>query len=65
MIQRFWSAEAAAGPRCQSFLRALNAQGWDVYCTANPLKAGAWRRNKEDVLTQDERCGQTSAAGCC
>ena len=65
VIQRFWSAEAAAGPRCQSFLRALNAQGWDVYCTANPLKAGAWRRNKEDVLTQDERCGQTSAAGCC
>ena len=50
VVQRFWSAEAAAGPRCQSFLRALNAQGWDVYCTANSLKAGAWRRNKEDVL---------------
>ena len=48
--QKFYSAVQAAGPRVQAYLRYKNAHGWDVYASANPLKPGARRRGKSDVL---------------
>ena len=48
--QKFYSAAQAAGPRLQAFLRYRNAHGWDIYASANPLKPGARRRGKSDVL---------------
>ena len=48
--QRFWSAETAAWPKTQAWLRYQNKLGWDVYASANPLKPGARGRHKEDVL---------------
>ena len=50
VAQRFWSAEMAAWPKTQSWLRYRNKHGWDVYASANPLKPGARGRHKEDVL---------------
>ncbi len=50
VVQRFWSAEEAAWPKTQAWLRYKNARGWDVYASANPLKPGAEGRRKEDVL---------------
>ena len=48
--QRVWSAETAAWPKTQAWLRYQNKQGWDVYASANPLKPGTHGRHKEDVL---------------
>ena len=48
--QRFWSAEMAAWPKTQAWLRYQNKQGWDIYASANPLKPGVRGRHKEDVL---------------
>lgn len=50
VVQKFWSAEYAAWPKTQAWLRHRNAHGWDVYASANPLKPGARGRHKEDVL---------------
>lgn len=50
VVQKFWSAEMAAWPKTQAWLRYRNAHGWDVYASANPLKPGARGRHKEDVL---------------
>ncbi|MYE05784.1 MAG: hypothetical protein F4Y04_00920 [Chloroflexi bacterium] len=50
VVQRFWSAETAAWPKTQAWLRYQNKLGWDVYASANPLKPGARGRHKEDVL---------------
>ena len=50
VLHKFWSASLAAAPKTQAWLRYRNAHGWDIYATANPLKPGAWRRGKGDVL---------------
>ena len=48
--QKFYSAEQAAGPKVQGFLRYKNANGWDIHASANPLRPGVRRRGKGDVL---------------
>jgi hypothetical protein len=47
---RFVTASAACKEPFQRFLRAMNAQGANVYITMNPLKPGARSRTKQDVL---------------
>ncbi len=48
--QNFYWASQAAGHKVQRYLRYKNANGWDVYASANPLKPGARRRGKDDIL---------------
>ncbi len=48
--QKFWTLEQAASERVQTFLRYRNAHGWDIHASANPLRPGARRRSKADVL---------------
>jgi hypothetical protein len=48
-IQRITSAQKAASPEFQSWLRHKNANGWDIYIGMNPLKKDAWTRTKEDI----------------
>jgi hypothetical protein len=48
-IQRITSAQKAASPEFQSWLRYKNANGWDIYVGMNPLKRDAWTRTKEDI----------------
>jgi RepB DNA-primase from phage plasmid len=48
-IQRITSAQKAASPEFQSWLRYKNANGWDIYVGMNPLKIDAWTRTKEDI----------------
>jgi hypothetical protein len=48
-IQRITTAQKAASPEFQSWLRYKNANGWDIYVGMNPLKRDAWTRTKEDI----------------
>jgi hypothetical protein len=48
-IQRITSAQKAASPEFQSWLRYKNANGCDIYVGMNPLKRDAWTRTKEDI----------------
>ena len=48
-IQRITSAEKAASPEFQAWLRYKNANGSDIYIGMNPLKKNASTRTKEDI----------------
>jgi hypothetical protein len=48
-IQRVTSAEKAASPEFQAWLRYKNANGSDIYIGMNPLKPDAVRRSKEEI----------------
>jgi hypothetical protein len=48
-IQRITSAQKAASPRFQAWLRYKNANGSDIYIGMNPLKTDASTRTKEDI----------------
>src|SRR6202790_4778256 len=48
--QRITSAQKAASPEFQAWLRYKNANGADIYVGMNPLKRDAWTRTKEDIL---------------
>lgn len=50
-IQRITSAQKAASPEFQAWLRHKNANGWDIYVGMNPLKKDAWTRTKEDIAS--------------
>jgi len=50
-IQRITSAEKAASPEFQSWLRYKNANGSDIYVGMNPLKKDASTRTKEDIAS--------------
>ena len=59
VVQRFWSAETAARPKTQAWLRYQNKQGWDIYASANPLKPGARGRHRRTCW---KRAGSTSTS---
>ena len=48
-IQRITSAEKAASPEFQAWLRYKNANGSDIYIGMNALKPDAVRRTKEEI----------------
>jgi hypothetical protein len=48
-IQRITSAEKAASPEFQAWLRYKNASGSDIYIGMNPLRRDASTRTKEDI----------------
>src|ERR1700693_938043 len=48
-IQRITSAQKAASPEFQAWLRYKNANGSDIYIGMNPLKRDASTRTKEDI----------------
>jgi hypothetical protein len=48
-IQRITSAEKAASPEFQSWLRYKNANGSDIFVGMNPLRQDASTRTKEDI----------------
>jgi RepB DNA-primase from phage plasmid len=48
-VQRITSAEKAASPEFQAWLRYKNANGSDIYIGMNPLKPDAATRTKEDI----------------
>ena len=48
-IQRIASAQKAASPEFQAWLRYKNANGSDIYIGMNPLKKDAATRTKEDI----------------
>src|SRR5580692_6124917 len=48
-IQRITSAEKAAGPEFEAWLRYKNANGSDIYIGMNPLRKDAATRTKEDI----------------
>jgi hypothetical protein len=48
-IQRITSAQKAASPEFQAWLRYKNANGSDIYIGMNPLKKNASTRTKEDI----------------
>ncbi|MGH9418020.1 MAG: DNA-primase RepB domain-containing protein [Terriglobales bacterium] len=48
-LQRLLSAQDAASPRIQRFLRYENAHGADIYVSMNTLKPEARRRTKADI----------------
>jgi RepB DNA-primase from phage plasmid len=48
-IQRITSAQKAASPEFQAWLRYKNASGSDIYIGMNPLKKDAATRTKEDI----------------
>lgn len=48
-IQRITSAEKAASPEFQAWLRYKNANGSDIYIGMNPVKKDAATRTKEDI----------------
>jgi RepB DNA-primase from phage plasmid len=48
-IQRITSAQKAAGPEFQAWLRYKNANGSDIYIGMNPLKKDASTRTKEEI----------------
>jgi len=48
-IQRITSAQKAANPEFQAWLRYKNANGSDIYIGMNPLKKDASTRTKEDI----------------
>ena len=47
--QRITSAEKAASPEFQAWLRYKNANGSDIYIGMNPLRKDATTRTKEDI----------------
>lgn len=47
--QRFLTAAAAAREPFQRFLRAMNAQGNNIYIGMNPLRPGSHNRTKVDI----------------
>jgi hypothetical protein len=48
-VQRITSAEKAASPEFQAWLRYKNANGSDIYIGMNPLRKDAATRTKEDI----------------
>ena len=48
-VQRITSAQKAASPEFQAWLRYKNANGSDIYIGMNPLKKDASTRTKEDI----------------
>jgi hypothetical protein len=48
-IQRITSAQKAASPEFQAWLRYKNANGSDIYIGMNPLRKDAATRTKEDI----------------
>jgi len=50
-IQRITSAQKAASPEFQAWLRYKNANGSDIYIGMNPLKQDAATRTKADIET--------------
>jgi hypothetical protein len=48
-IQRITSAQKAASPEFQAWLRYKNANGSDIYVGMNPLKKDAVTRTKEEI----------------
>ena len=48
-IQRITSAQKAASPEFQAWLRYKNANGSDIYIGMNPLKKDASTRTKEEI----------------
>src|SRR5882724_6450994 len=48
-IQRITSAQKAASPEFQAWLRHKNANGSDIYIGMNPLKKDAATRTKEEI----------------
>jgi hypothetical protein len=50
-IQRITSAQKAASPEFQAWLRYKNASGSDIYIGMNPLKKDASTRTKEDIAS--------------
>src|SRR5258705_7705687 len=48
-IQRITSAQKAASPEFQAWLRYKNANGSDIYIGMNPLKKDASTRTKDDI----------------
>jgi RepB DNA-primase from phage plasmid len=48
-IQRITSAQKAASPEFQAWLRYKNANGSDIYIGMNPLKKNASTRTKEEI----------------
>lgn len=48
-VQRITSAQKAASPEFQAWLRYKNANGSDIYLGMNPLKKDASTRTKEDI----------------
>jgi hypothetical protein len=48
-VQRITSAQKAASPEFQAWLRYKNANGSDIYIGMNPLKKDASTRTKEDL----------------
>lgn len=48
-LQRLLSAQDAASPRVQRFLRYENAHGSDIYISMNTLKPESRRRTKADI----------------
>src|ERR1700734_4152176 len=49
--QRITTAQKAASPEFQAWLRYKNANGADIYIGMNPLKHEASTRSKDDVET--------------
>ena len=47
--QRITTAEKAASPEFQAWLRYKNANGADIYVGMNPLKHDASTRTKDDI----------------
>jgi hypothetical protein len=50
-IQRITSAQKAASPEFQAWLRYKNANGSDIYLGMNPLRQDASTRTKEDIAS--------------
>lgn len=50
-IQRITSAQKAASPEFQAWLRYKNANGSDIYMGMNPLRQDASTRTKEDIAS--------------
>jgi DNA primase RepB-like protein len=48
-VQRITSAQKAASPEFQAWLRYKNANGSDIYIGMNPLRRDAATRTKEDI----------------
>jgi hypothetical protein len=48
-VQRITSAQKAASPEFQAWLRCKNANGSDIYIGMNPLRRDAATRTKEDI----------------
>src|SRR5262252_2129499 len=48
-IQRITSAQKAASPEFQAWLRYKNANGSDIYLGMNPLRQDASTRTREDI----------------